>query len=141
MSDVRVKEADEKFCSSCGSIILEKAEICPKCGVRQAGFIPTGAVSVSGEKSRLIALLLAFLFGQIGVHRMYVGKIGTGLLMAFLVIMGLIILLLFGLAGLVEISLIGLGFIFIWTIWIIIDVFMIALGKFKDKKGNYITRW
>ena len=35
MSDIREKADDEKYCSSCGAIILLKAEICPKCGVRQ----------------------------------------------------------------------------------------------------------
>lgn len=30
-----MKNANEKFCSDCGSIINIKAEICPKCGVRQ----------------------------------------------------------------------------------------------------------
>lgn len=29
------KAADEKFCHECGAIIKAKAEICPKCGVRQ----------------------------------------------------------------------------------------------------------
>lgn len=28
---------DEAFCTSCGSIIKEQAEICPDCGVRQQG--------------------------------------------------------------------------------------------------------
>jgi predicted RNA-binding Zn-ribbon protein involved in translation (DUF1610 family) len=27
---------DEKYCSSCGEVIKEKAEICPECGVRQS---------------------------------------------------------------------------------------------------------
>jgi ribosomal protein L32 len=31
----RIKMAHEKYCSECGEIILLKAEICPKCGVRQ----------------------------------------------------------------------------------------------------------
>lgn len=42
--EVRKKEADEKFCQECGAVIRAKAEICPKCGVRQpvvAGF-PSG---------------------------------------------------------------------------------------------------
>lgn len=30
------KKDNEKFCSECGEIINIKAEICPKCGVRQA---------------------------------------------------------------------------------------------------------
>ncbi|UFH60296.1 zinc ribbon domain-containing protein [Sulfurovum mangrovi] len=31
----QTKTADEKYCSECGQIINIKAEICPKCGVRQ----------------------------------------------------------------------------------------------------------
>ena len=30
-----IKAADEKFCGDCGAIIKAKAEVCPKCGVRQ----------------------------------------------------------------------------------------------------------
>lgn len=30
-----MKGENEKFCHECGSVILAKAEICPKCGVRQ----------------------------------------------------------------------------------------------------------
>src|SRR5438477_11088527 len=30
------KRADEKFCHECGAAIRAKAEICPKCGVRQS---------------------------------------------------------------------------------------------------------
>jgi len=32
---IQSKQPDEKFCSDCGGIIKLKAEICPKCGVRQ----------------------------------------------------------------------------------------------------------
>jgi ribosomal protein L40E len=35
MTEAPQKAADEKFCSECGAIIKAKAEICPKCGVRQ----------------------------------------------------------------------------------------------------------
>src|SRR5688500_13555009 len=34
-SPTRRKNADEKFCQECGEVIRAKAEICPKCGVRQ----------------------------------------------------------------------------------------------------------
>ena len=30
------KTSEEKFCHECGEVIRAKAEICPKCGVRQA---------------------------------------------------------------------------------------------------------
>jgi predicted RNA-binding Zn-ribbon protein involved in translation (DUF1610 family) len=31
------KNSDEKFCHECGEVIRAKAEICPRCGVRQTG--------------------------------------------------------------------------------------------------------
>lgn len=66
-------------------------------------------------KSRLVAVLLCFLFGIFGVHRFYVGKIGTGILM--LVTIG------------------GLG------IWALIDLVLIIVGSFKDKEGRLVFRW
>jgi predicted RNA-binding Zn-ribbon protein involved in translation (DUF1610 family) len=36
LSTSQAKAQDEKYCSECGNIIKTKAEICPKCGVRQA---------------------------------------------------------------------------------------------------------
>lgn len=41
MEEIQIKKtktADEKYCSECGEIIRIKAEICPKCGVRQLPF-------------------------------------------------------------------------------------------------------
>jgi len=66
-------------------------------------------------KSRLAALLLCFFLGVLGVHRFYVGKIGTGILM----------LLTFG----------GFG------IWALIDLILIVVGAFKDKEGRRVFRW
>ena len=65
------------------------------------------------EKDFIAALLLCLLLGFVGVHRFYVGKIGTGILQ----------LITFG----------GLG------IWALIDLIMIAIGKFTDKSGLPIT--
>ncbi len=33
----------------------------------------------SSEKERLVAFLLCFLLGGLGVHRFYVGKVGSGI--------------------------------------------------------------
>jgi TM2 domain-containing membrane protein YozV len=68
------KGVDEKFCSECGSIIKLKAEICPKCGVRQrpAPYIQEG-------KSRTVAALFAFFLGGFGAHKFYLGKAGQGI--------------------------------------------------------------
>ncbi len=66
-------------------------------------------------KSRLVSLLLCFLFGVLGIHRFYVGKIGTGILW----------FLTFGWCG----------------IGATIDLIMIICGKFKDKNGDAISNW
>jgi TM2 domain-containing membrane protein YozV len=66
-------------------------------------------------RSRLVALLFCVLLGWIGVHRFYVGKIGTGALMVLTI-------------G-------GLG------IWTLIDLILIAVGSFRDKEGRRVFRW
>ena len=67
------------------------------------------------DRSRLVALLFCVLLGVFGVHRFYVGKIGTGILM----------LLTLG----------GLG------IWTMIDLILIAVGSFRDKENRRVFRW
>ncbi|MDO3679460.1 TM2 domain-containing protein [Paenibacillus ehimensis] len=67
---------------------------------------------LKSPKSFVAALLLAFFLGSLGVHRFYVGKVGTGILM-----------------------LITLGGFGIWTL---IDFIMIAVGSFTDSEGRPI---
>lgn len=70
----------------------------------------------SGSDKRILpAFLLCFFLGFLGVHRFYVGKIGTGILQ--IVTLG------------------GLG------IWVLIDFIMIIVGAFTDKQGRKITQW
>jgi len=65
------------------------------------------------EKSNVVALLLCFFLGFLGVHRFYVGKVGTGILQ----------LVTFG----------GLG------IWALVDFFIIVFQKFTDSEGNTLA--
>ena len=71
MTETRNKAADEKFCESCGDIIKIKAELCPKCGVRQRS---------ASTKSKTTAGLLALFLGGLGIHKFYLGKNGQGVL-------------------------------------------------------------
>lgn len=54
------------FCFACGQGIDVRAEICPKCGVRQK--------RATGTKSRIAAALLAFFLGGFGIHKFYLGR-------------------------------------------------------------------
>jgi hypothetical protein len=69
----------------------------------------------ASDKSRGIAFILALVLGVFGAHRFYVGKIGTGILMAL--------------------TLGGMG------IWYLYDVVLVASGQFRDAEGLRLTRW
>ena len=99
------------FCQACGAPTNALAEICIKCGVR---LVKAGAADIS-PKSRLATTLLAWFLGEFGIHRFYLGKIGTGIVM----------LLTFG----------GLG------IWALIDFIYAVSGNMRDTEGRLIKNW
>ncbi len=65
----------------------------------------------SSEKERLVALILCFFLGGLGVHRFYVGKVGSGIVQIL--------------------TLGGLG------IWVLIDLISIFCGAFEDNEGRF----
>jgi TM2 domain-containing membrane protein YozV len=73
------------------------------------------------DKKRLLALLLAFLFGVFGVHRFYVGKYPSAIAMVLL-----------------DLTLIG----FVVTgVWSLVDCLFIAFGEFTDGDGRKLLVW
>lgn len=78
---------------------------------------PTYKPNVAKRKSKYswaLTLVLCIIFGNLGVHRFYVGRIGTGFAQLFT----------FG----------GLG------IWHFVDFIIILCGDFKDADGESITK-
>jgi len=106
------------YCVNCGKELSDQAVYCPNCGhpTRRPGMAPgfRGDKTVS-QRSRLAALLFCLFLGLLGVHRFYVGKVGTGVLM--LITIG------------------GFG------IWALIDLIMIVVGGFTDFEGKYVLDW
>lgn len=64
MQETPIKQPDEMFCHSCGSVIKREAEICVKCGVRarRAPSLAPGLAG-TGAKSKVAAVLLAIFLG------------------------------------------------------------------------------
>jgi TM2 domain-containing membrane protein YozV/ribosomal protein L40E len=79
MSQATAKAADERFCTECGQIIKARAEICPKCGVRQLA-PPASAAQPPSGRSKIAAGLFAIFLGGIGIHKFYLGRVGQGIL-------------------------------------------------------------
>ena len=67
------------------------------------------------DKNRTVALLLCIFLGVLGIHRFYVGKVGTGILW----------LLTGGLCG----------------IGTLVDMILIIVGSFKDIQSRYVEEW
>lgn len=71
--------------------------------------------SAVSEKSRTIALLLCIFLGYFGIHRIYVGRIGTGILYFF------------------TFGIFGIGWLF--------DILMLLFGSMKDGEYAIVKKW
>lgn len=114
------------YCTKCGKEMADDALYCPHCGAKRGESASTETINVEvvtdkgdndSSYSRGMALILAFVacFGVAGIHRFYVGKIGTGIL------------------WLLTGGCFGIG--------TLVDIIMIACGSFTDIDGKTLTDW
>ena len=78
------------------------------------------------NKSKLVALLLAFFLGGAGIHRFYLGRKQSGLIMLGLTIIG----------ALADGSWLGGALSVVVTCWVIVDLVALCIGKLTDAYGR-----
>ena len=126
-----------RTCEQCGASF--EGNVCPYCGMDYSAVnqqqVPTGGYQqpagnyqqpiyqnnfyggaytpAVSSKKKIVALLLCIFLGELGIHRFYARKIGTGILC------------------LLTWGVFGIG-------WLV-DIIMIAVGSFKDGSGLPIS--
>ena len=106
------------YCQKCGSPMGPEDRFCRKCGCDTSAPLWQSAPAIpvnASDKKRLVVLLFCIFLGCFGVHRFYVGKIGTGVLWLF------------------TIGILGMGVLY--------DFILIVAGEFKDSSGRKIVIW
>ena len=76
---------NKKHCYACANILDVRAEICPKCGVRQpvipgTAMVPAPTAALTTTRTKTSAALFAFFLGGLGIHKFYLGQAGLGVL-------------------------------------------------------------
>lgn len=69
------KGTGSNFCHNCGQPTQPGASICTSCG-----FAINGAAAGGEQKSKLVAALLAFFLGSLGIHDFYLGYNKNGII-------------------------------------------------------------
>lgn len=105
------------FCKNCGKEIADNAVICVNCGVA------TQNAPVTSSKNKIVAALLAFFLGGLGIHNFYLGYKKKAIIQLVLSLVG---------------SLIIIGPIIV-GIWAFVEFIMILIGKIDDAEGNPLS--
>lgn len=118
------------YCKNCGEELSIGTKFCPNCGAnvnskatQQETYQPV--INVVNQntninknwgyahKKKWVAFFLCLFLGYLGIHRFYVGKIGTGIIWLF------------------TVGFFGIG-------WIL-DLIFILFGGFRDKAGQHLV--
>lgn len=99
------------FCQNCGAQLPPNAAVCLNCGV---------AATVTSQKEKLVAGLLAIFLGQLGIHNFYLGYTKKAVIQ-------LLVSLLLSWTGVAPVA--------IW-IWAIVEGIKIFQGEIPDSDGK-----
>ena len=112
-----------KFCTNCGHELNEGADVCLNCGknVSNKGInINFSSDIPSDRRSKIVAALLAFFLGGLGIHNFYLGYTAKGVAQLLLTLIGWIVLIGPIISG----------------VWALIEFVMILTGSITDANGN-----
>ena len=143
-----------KECENCkAEIVFYSNEVttCPHCSHRHflgsgdttykpilMSDLPKGHTPGISDKAFWVTLFFFVFFPGLGAHRLYVGKIYSGLFYPFAVLSSAVWIYLVDSDHIflnAAYALVGLCLIFL----LIYDLFSLILGKFKDAEGNFVT--
>ncbi len=76
-----------KFCNNCGKATDEKAYVCVSCGIKLSQDSESGKTKIvyitpDGKRqiNWIVAMIISFFFGYLGVDRFMMGQVGIGIL-------------------------------------------------------------
>lgn len=102
------------LCKNCSKEVDENSSFCSFCGYD----LKSDKNVLKSPKKGFIVLILCILAGKFGIHRLYVGKKGSGIIMLLL-----------------SITIVGLSITWLWAI---VDALLIVLEEFTDINGKVI---
>lgn len=110
-----VPQKGHSYCQNCGAETTENQDICVKCGckLKNAGALDGFS---GGTRQKVVAALLAFFLGTLGIHDFYLGYKGRGIIKIVLTVT------VFG--------------AIVSEIWALVDFITILTGSKKDANGN-----
>ena len=111
------------YCPNCGAKLNEGADVCLNCGkmVKDKGVNLNFQSDIpEGRKSKVVAALLAFFLGSLGIHNFYLGYNSKGVTQLLLTLVGWMIII----GPLIA------------SIWALVEFVQILTGSIDDANGN-----